>query len=430
MNHQGIRSGLGLRPGLSAIGPLLALLVIFPEAALRGADTPLPTAKPEEVGLSSERLSRIHATLQSYIDDNKLAGAVTLVARKGRIVHFQAQGVMDIESKKPMQKDTLFRMASTTKPVTSAAILMLIEEGKLRLNDSVSRFLPEFKDMKVAVSKDDNSEPQFVPAKRAITIRDLLTHTSGLGSGGAGAREMTRVMRQRKPNDTLADAILRLAAVPLDFQPGSQWRYSGGAAFDILGRIIEVASGTTFDRFLHERIFEPLGMRSTFFVVPEDQRSRLATQYRRSAKDLEKREIPGLFTTMRYFSGAGGLTSTAEDFARFAEMLRQGGQLHGCRLLSPRTVELYSANHVGELFGGQLGRPPRGLGFGLGVEVVLDPIQAGWRRSAGSYGWDGAFGTIFWVDPREQMIAVLMIQTYDQNIYRDFENAIRQAIIE
>jgi CubicO group peptidase (beta-lactamase class C family) len=294
----------------------------------------------------------------------------------------------------------------------------------------VSRFLPEFKDMKVAVSKDDSSEPRLVPAKRAITIRDLLTHTSGLGSGGAGAREMNRVMQQRKPNDTLADAIPRLATVPLDFQPGSQWRYSGGAAFDILGRIVEVASGKTFDRFLHERIFEPLGMTDTFFVVPEDRRSRLATQYRRSAQGLEKREIPGLFTHKTYFSGAGGLTSTAEDFARFAEMLRQGGQLHGSRLLSPRTVELYGANHVGDLFGGQLGRPPRGLGFGLGVEVVLDPIQAGWRRSAGSYGWDGAFGTIFWVDSREQMIAVLMIQTYDQNIYRDFENSICQAIIE
>jgi CubicO group peptidase (beta-lactamase class C family) len=394
------------------------------------AKTDLPTAKPEDVGLSSERLPRINAALQRYIDDRKLAGAVSLVARRGKVVHFETHGVMDLESKQPMRPDTLFRMASTTKPVTAVAVLMLMEEGKLRLNDPVSRFIPEFKDTKVAVAKAGSDEIELVAAQRPITLRDLLTHTSGLGSGGPGSRETTRVMRERKPTDTLADAIPRLGAVPLDFQPGTQWRYSGGAGFDTLARIVEVASGQTFDVFLRERLFGPLGMKDTYFVVPDDQRSRLATIYRRSAQGLDRMPTPTFLGGTRYFSGAGGLTSTAEDFARFALMLVNGGTWNGKRVLGPRTVELMGTNHVGTLFGGQLGRPPQGLGFGFGVEVVQDAVQAGWRRSNGSYGWDGAFGTIFWVDPREQMVGVLMIQTYDQNIYRDFENGMRQAIIE
>jgi CubicO group peptidase (beta-lactamase class C family) len=398
-------------------------------ADLRG-ETDLPTAKPEDVGMSSERLPRIAAALQRHIDAGQLAGAITLVARKGKVVHFETHGWADLESKRPMKRDTLFRMASTTKPVTSVAILLLMEEGKLRLTDPVSRFIPEFKEMKVAAAKPGSEEIDLVPAKRQITIRDLLTHTSGLGSGGAGAKEGAKVLRSRKPGDTLADAIPRLGAVPLDFQPGTQWRYSGGAGFDVLARIVEIASGQTFDRFLQERLFDPLGMKDTFFVVPDDRRPRLASIYRGSAKGLEKLEVPGFLASKTYFSGAGGLTSSAEDYARFSLMLAGGGQLQGKRLLSPRTVRLLGSNHVGTLFGGQLGRPPQGLGFGLGVEVVQDAVTAGWRRSNGSYGWDGAFGTIFEIDPREQMICVLMMQRYSQEIYRDFENAVRQALID
>jgi CubicO group peptidase (beta-lactamase class C family) len=414
----------------SASGLALLFAALTAAAADPSAKTELPSAKPEDVGMSSERLPRINAALQRHIDAGQLAGAVTLIARRGKVVHFETHGWADLESKQPMSRDTLFKMASTTKPVTSVAILMLMEEGKLRLTDPVSRFIPEFKDTKVAVAKSGGEEVELVPAQRPITIRDLLTHTSGLGSGGAGSKETGKVMQARKPTDTLADFIPQLGAAPLDFQPGTQWRYSGGAGFDVLARIVEVASGQSFDQFLRQRLFEPLGMKDTFFVVPDDRKPRLGSIYRGTAKGLEKLQVPGFFASTTYFSGAGGLTSSTEDYARFALMLVNGGELNGKRILSPRTVKLIGSNHVGTLFGGQLGRPPQGLGFGLGVEVVQDAVTAGWRRSNDSYGWDGAFGTIFEVDPREQMIAVLMMQRYSQEVYRDFENAVRQAIID
>jgi CubicO group peptidase (beta-lactamase class C family) len=418
--------------GLSLCTALfVAVPVQSPAAAAEpGTKAGLTAARPEDVGMSSERLPRIHTALQRHIDAHQLAGAVTVVARRGKVVHFETHGWADLESKRPMSQDTLFRMASTTKPVTAVAVLMLMEEGKLRLTDPVSRFIPEFKDTKVAVRKPGNSEVELVAATRPITIRDLLTHTSGLGSGGAGANEAARVNRSRKPTDTLADFIPRLGAVPLDFQPGTKWAYSGGAGFDVLGRIVEIASGQTFDRFLRERLFEPLGMKDTFFVVPDDRKPRLATIYRGSANGVEKLPTPGFLSGTTYFSGAGGLTSGAEDFTRFAQMLVNGGQLEGKRILGPRTVKLLGSNQVGTLFGGQLGRPREGLGFGFGVEVVQDAVTAGWQRSNGSYGWDGAFGTIFEVDPAERLIAVLMMQRYSQEIYRDFENAVRQAIVD
>lgn len=390
----------------------------------------LPRAKPEEVGLSTERLQRIDTTLQRYIDEGQVAGAVALVARKGRVVYLQARGVMDVDAKRPMTPDVIFRMASSTKPVTAVAIMMMMEEGKVRLSDPVSRFIPAFKEMKVAVAKEGNKdEIQLVPAKRQITIQDLLTHTSGLGSGGPGSKEMRKLFEQKRRSATLADFVPRLATLALDFQPGTQWRYSGLAGMDTLARVVEITSGQSYDQFLRERIFEPLGMKDTFFVVPEDRQKRLAPAYRRTEKGLTKNTgLNGLFTKT-YFSGAGGLASTAEDYFRFGQMMLNGGQLNGKRLLSPRTVKLYSSNHVGHMFEGQLGRP-KGIGFGFGVEVVQNAIQAGWRRSNGSYGWDGAFGTTFVVDPKEQMVTVLMMQTHTRSLHRDFENAVMQAIIE
>ncbi len=418
-----------------AICVLLALLAV-----------PLPAqtpskAKPEDVGLSTERLQRINEVIQRYIDSNQISGAVTLVARKGRLAHFEAQGVLDIEAKKPIRKDALFRMASSTKPVASVAIMMLLEEGKVRLSDPVSRFIPEFKNPKVAVLKSSTPPPAApgqpppapeiytIPAAREITVRDLLTHTSGLGSGGSAAGEVAKIMQTRKPTDTLADFIPRLGAAPLDFQPGTQWRYSGLAGIDTLSRIVEIASGLPFDQFLKQRIFDPLGMKDTFFALPEDRQPRLMTLYRRAGNNLEKNPNQELLTSRTYFSGAAGLMSTAEDYFHFAQMLANGGQLNGKRLLSPRTVELMSSNHTGEMFPGQLGRPP-GMGFGFAVEVVVDALKADSRRSNGSFGWDGAFGTHFWVDPKEQLVAVLMIQTANRSLHRDFENAVMQAIVE
>jgi CubicO group peptidase (beta-lactamase class C family) len=390
----------------------------------------LPRAEPEFVGFSSDRLQRINETIRVHIDAHHISGAVTLVARRGFVVHFEAHGLKDVAAKQPMTRDTLFRMASSTKPVTGVAVMMLVEEGKVHLQDPVSKFIPEFKNLKVAESKDGSSEVTLVAPAREVTIRDLLTHTSGLVSGGIGTQKAPKeLLRPTEPDETLARFIPRLASVPLDFQPGSSWKYSGLAGIDALSRVVEVAAGQPFDVFLRERIFEPLGMADTSFVVPEGKQSRLAKVYRSTDKGLE--ETPPMIRFPKtYFSGAGGLTSTASDYFRFAQMLVNGGQLGGKHLLSPRAVELMSSNHVGDMFPGQLGRP-KGMGFGLTVEVVEDNVQAGTFRTNGSFGWDGAFGTHFWVDSQEQLVAVLMVQTsVGRMIHRDFETAVMQAIVQ
>jgi CubicO group peptidase (beta-lactamase class C family) len=377
--------------------------------------------------MSAERLKRVDDVIGRYIGDKKIAGAVTLVARHGVVVHHAAQGVMDVESKAPMRKDTIFRMASSTKPVTGVAILMLIEEGKIALTDPVSKYLPEFKGQKVAVEKD--GEVQLVAAEREVTIRDLLTHTSGLLSGGVGQRKAPPdLLRPGGVGATLSEGATKYGAIPLDFQPGTRWRYSGLAGIDVLARIVEVASGQTFAEYLKGHIFEPLGMTDTFFVVPDDRKDRLASIHRRTPNGLEKTPSFIRFPET-YTSGAGGLSSTAADYFRFAQMLVNGGELDGKRLLSPRGVELMGSNHVGDLFAGQAGRP-KGMGFGLTVEVVVDPVQAGTFRSRGSFGWDGAFGTHFWVDREEDLVAVLLIQTGGRELHRDFETAVMQSIVE
>ena len=394
-------------------------------AALPLMAATLPNAKPEEAGFSSERLQRIHQMLQRRIDAHDIAGAVTLVARNGRIVHFETHGLMDLETSKPMARDAIFRMASMSKPITGTAIMMLAEEAKLRLTDPVSKFIPEFKDLKVAVPKAGSTPnaPQFytVPADREITIRDLLTHTSGLVSGPVSTAEAARL--GRKPTDTLADYIPRLASVPLEFQPGSRWTYSPGAGFDTLGRIVEIVSGQTFDVFLKQRIFDPLGMKDTFFSPPEDRLSRIASNYRKTAKGLEKLPDPG---PTKYFSGAGGLRSTADDYVLFGQMLVNGGQLNGRRLLSPRSVELMSSIFVPDTLPGR----PRGEGFGLSVRVVSDAAARNTFLSNGSYGWSGAFGTHFWVDPKEKMVAIYLVQTPLNEIRGDFENLVMQSIVQ
>jgi CubicO group peptidase (beta-lactamase class C family) len=343
---------------------------------------------------------------------------------------------MDLEGKKPMAKDAIFRIFSMSKPVAGVAILMLLEEGKIRLNDPVSAFLPEFKKMKVAVAHErplpaPGAQPgpqefYLIPAAREITIRDLLTHVSGLGSGPASSAEMPRIAR--KEGESLADYIPRLATTPLDFQPGSRWSYSPGAAFDTLGRIVEVVSGLNFDQFLRQRLFEPLGMRETFFHPGDDRWPRVVTAYRRADGTLQKVENPNRLASKTYFSGAGGLLSTAEDYAQFGMMLAEGGQLGGKRLLSPRTVDLMASVFVPDTVSG---RQP-GRSYGLSVQVVNDPIAANHRVSPGSYGWDGALGTHFWVDPKEKIVGIMMIQTggSDRQVDRDFENAVMQAIVD
>jgi enterochelin esterase family protein len=389
-----------------------------------------PRGAPEKVGVSSERLRRIDDVVRRHIKGRRIAGAVTLVARRGHVIHFKAHGLMDVKAKRPMQQDTLFRMASSTKPVTGVAVMMLVEEGKVRLADPVAKFIPALKDLRVAV--DRAGKIDLVRADRPVTIRDLLTHTSGLASGGIGSRNAPREALRLSSEDTLADYVGRLAKVPLDFQPGTRWRYSGLAGIDTLARVVEVASGRSFDEFLRARVFAPLGMKDTFFLRQgTDRNDRLASIYRGTEEGLE--EVPSFIRFPKgYFSGAGGLISTAEDYFRFAQMLANGGELDGKRLLSPRAVALLSANHVGEMFAGQLGRP-KGMGFGLTVEVVVDPARVGTFRSKGSYGWDGAFGTHFWVDPKERLVAVFLVQAPAGPVVRgiqgDFETAVMQALV-
>jgi len=401
--------------------------------------------KPEDLGFSAERLARIHDAVQRHIDAKAIAGAVTMVVRNGRIAHLEAHGLIDIESNRAMPKDGIFRLASMSKPITATAVMMMIEDGKLRLNDPVSRFIPEFKAMKVAVPKPGFEaaaaapggrgrggppvEVDLVPATREITIRDLLTHGSGLMSGGLGQRASAS-LAQRGPDDTLATYIPKLGGAVLDFQPGTLWRYSGLAGFDVLGRIVEITSGQSFDRFLKQRLFDPLGMKDTGFALLPDRASRIVPLYRRAQNGLEKLPDQNGLSSATYFSGAGGMVSTADDYAQFATMLVNGGELNGKRYLSPRTIELMASNHTGDLAGGQMGMSPRGIGFGLGVQVVEDPVAADRRVSKGAWGWAGAYGTNVHIEPQEKMVTIILMQTSTPALQRDFENAVFQAIVK
>ena len=402
-----------------------------------GAST-LVVGKPEEAGFSAERLARVREAVKRHLDAGSPTGAVTLVARRGKIVLLEAHGLMDLESRKPMPKDGIFRLASTSKPITAAALLMMVEEGKVRLADPVSRFIPEFTSMMVAVPKPGAASPaggrgaapaefDTVPAAREITVRDLLTHGSGLMSGGLGNSAAPR----REPNETLATYIPKLGAVPLDFQPGTLWRYSGQAGFDVLSRIVEIASGMPYDRFLRERLFDPLGMKDTGFFAPPDRANRLVTLYNRTpAGTLERAPNQSGLSSTTYFAGSGGMVSTAEDYAKFAQMMLNGGELNGRRYLGPRTVQMMTTNHTGDMVNGQFGRPARGMGFGLGVQVNEDPAASGLPQSKGAWGWAGGFGTNFNVEPAEQMVTVVFIQTPNGALQRDVETAIRQAIVD
>ncbi len=421
------------RDGACPRWPAMFVLVFLLAVATAGAQ--VPAGAPDDVGMSSERLDRVGEMIQRAIDAKQISGAVTVVARRGRVAHFEARGLMDIEANAPMRKDAIFPIASMTKPVTGVAILMLVEEGKIRLADPVSRFVPEFKEPKVAIRRSDSAGEEgdiyTVPAKREITVHDLITHTSGLGSGGV-ASEATSRIAPRDETGTVADWAAALGAAPLDFQPGTRWAYSGLAGIDTLGRIVEVASGLTFDEFLRQRVFEPLGMKDTAFNVPEDKKQRVVTLYRRTPDGLELRAVPAWVATTTLHGGGGGLWSTAEDYLQFAQMLVNGGELNGTRLLGSRTVALMASNHVGDLYekAGRVGGSP-GKGFGLTVDVVLDGVAArGDHRSTGSFGWGGAFGTTYWVDPKEDLTAVLMVQTPGGPLRVDFQNAVMQAIVD
>lgn len=374
-----------------------------------------------------------------------MAGAVTIVARKGRVVHYEAEGVMDLETKKPMSKDTMFRVASMTKPITGLAIMMMVEEGKLRITDPVSRYIPEFRGMKVAVSLPERGRggagaengqpagrggapaaPQFytVPAEREITIRDLLTHVSGLVSGPISNDEARKL--NRRPDENLAGYIPRLGTTPLEFQPGTRWAYSAQAGFDTLGRIVEIVSGMTLNDFFRQRIFDPLGMKDIYFWPPDDKWPRVASVYRHTADGLRKSQNPNNMSSKVYFMGSGGLIAEADDYLPFGVMLASGCQWNGHRILSPKTVEMMRAVHVPDTLPG---RQP-GEGYGLSVRVVSDHAKRGTLLDTGSFGWSGVYGTHFFVDPVEQVVAVLMVQTANQEVNLDFEDMVMQSIVD
>ena len=380
----------------------------------------LSPAKPESVGLSSERLERIGATVQRNIDDKRIAGAVTLVARRGHVAWFKAQGMMDREAAKPMRTDAMFRICSMTKPITSVAVMMLYEEGRFLLEDPISKYLPEFKNPKVLV-KPASGAAYSIPATKDITIRDLLRHTSGLVYNwnpdlGPLYAEANVASGLNEYDGTIGENVKRLAGVPLLFNPGERYEY--GLSVDVLGRLIEVVSGQPLDEFFRTRIFEPLGMKDTYFYPPESKLDRLATAYTYYAdKGLNRfpetpiQEGPFAYSAdypyrgpKKLFSGGAGLVSTAMDYARFCQMVLDGGKAGNMRLLSRKSVELMTQDQLGNI------NPEFGMGLGFGVEGIKGPLAE--LGSPGENFWGGFFYTQFYVDQKEQVIVVFMAQLH------------------
>ena len=374
----------------------------------------LREAKPRSAGMSEERLARITAMTQRYVDENKLAGVVTLVARDGKIVHFEAVGSRGADDDRPLAKDALFRIFSMTKPITAVAAMMLYEEGKFQLSDPVSKFVPEFNDLQVLV------DGELLPAKNDMTMLHLLTHTGGLSYGFNPADPIDKQYNEAGiwQSEDLDEFAERIGKLPLAFEPGERWHYS--VAVDITGLVVQRLSGMPFDVFLKERIFDPLGMEDTFFNVPEDKMHRLLPNHawnREEEKLVQQSEESFVrYTDQTLFSGGGGLVSSTMDYLRFAEMVRRGGELDGARLLSPKTVAFMTANHLPAAVEGggsgenPFGRGASGFGFGLGWGVVTDEVASRVLGSAGEYNWGGAAGTVFWVDPVEKMVVIGMIQ--------------------
>ena len=399
----------------------------------------LVVGKPEELGFSPQRLERIDQVFNSYVKENKMAGSVILVARKGKITYYKAFGFRDKESSSKMELGSIFRIASQTKAIVSVGIMMLQEEGKLLIQDPVSRFIPEYKETKVAVSKPTGGY-EIVKAKREITIRDLLTHTAGIGYGqGIAAEEWKKAGLQdfyfAHLDEPVGETIKRMAALPMDAHPGERHVY--GYATDILGVVIERASGLPLDQFLKQRIFDPLGMTDTYFFLPKEKASRLATVYMpKEGEPLKPAPAKGTVDSQgeyvtgprKNFSGGAGLVSTAKDYYLFLRMMANGGEFQGKRILSSRTVHLMTIDHLDKNIEF---RP--GLGFGLGFEVVLDQGQRGTYGSLGQFGWGGAYGSTYWVDPAEEMIVLYFTQVRPGSIVKDqlqLRSLVYQALVD
>lgn len=417
-----------------------ALSLILVAAGTPASDPGGGVSGPESVGMDPDRLERLTPFLQSYVEDDRIAGSVLHVVRRGKAVYHRAFGRLDVEKSKPMTEDAIFRIASQTKAILSVGIMMLQEEGRLLIGDPVGAYLPEFLKTTVAVPSGDGGYI-VVPADRPITIRDLLTHTAGVGYGEGPAADLWEEAGIQgwyfaDRDEPIREVVRRMAALPFDAQPGEAFVY--GYSTDILGAVIEVVSGMPLDRFLTERILEPLGMNDTHFFLPPSKAGRLAVVYS-SAEDgpIVRAPIPGRMVGQGAYvegprmclSGGAGLLSTARDYARFLQMLLAGGRLGDVRLLAPSTVELMTVDHLDDVpFPAH-----EGMGFGLGFSIVEDLGRFGEPGTVGSFGWGGAYHSTYWVDPGEDLIVVYLTQLIparDIDDKRKLRALVYQAIVD
>ena len=416
---------------------LLALLLWLSTVALVHAQT-LPSVKPEQVGLSSERLGRLVTMLRHDSEKGQIPGAVLLVARQGKIALFESVGVLDPQSKAPMTKDAIFRIYSMSKPITSVAIMTLVEDGKIALGDPVAKYIPQVAEMQVGVEKpgaDGKPTLELVPPRRQMTLQDLLRHTSGLTYGIFGDTLVKKQWLNAKlfeGDPTNAEFVNRLVKLPLASHPGTMWDYSHST--DVLGRIIEIVSNRSLYEFEKERILDPLGMKDTAFdVTDKAKQSRIAEAFPNDVTIGADTTFFDPRVPQRWQSGGGGMVGTVIDYARFCQMLLNGGTLDGKRILGPKTVAYMTADHLdGTIAPGALYLPGAGFGFGLGFAVRREPGVANVQGSAGEFNWGGAGGTYFWVDPKEDLFVVYAMQSPKQRVYYRpvLKNMIYSAIVK
>ncbi|MXY91054.1 MAG: beta-lactamase family protein [Gammaproteobacteria bacterium] len=411
---------LSLASLLAACNPALESTAPVVTEAVVEQVPDLTMAAPEAAGMDSGRLSRLTDAMQGLVDEGRLAGVVTAVVRHGKIVHFESAGYRDMEAGAPMTNDALFRIYSMTKPITGVALMMLYDEGKFRLSDPVEMYIPELSGLQVAAGTDENGELVTEPADHPMTVRELMAHTGGLTYGIFSGSEVDSMYVEAdllNSGITLQEMVTRLGAIPLRQQPGSMWHYS--VAVDVQGYLVEVLSGQAFDDFLDERLFGPLGMNDTDFYVPAEKAERFAQIYTYDEEgNLASSEMFGAANDYMvdpvFKSGGGGLVSSTMDYLKFTQMMLNGGELNGVRILSPLTVDLMHRNQLPRgMPDNILGAP--GTVFGLDFAVVTDPVEAE-SFSAGEYYWGGAAGTWFWIDPVEDLIVVGMIQQWGQGL--------------
>jgi CubicO group peptidase (beta-lactamase class C family) len=453
---------LKTRRAVTYLTTVLVILVSFQISARE-----IGNAKPDREGISQERLDRITTHMNQAVEDGTMVGGLGMIARNGKIVYSESYGLSDREANKSMTEDAIFRIYSMSKPITSVALMILYEEGKFFLNDPVARYIPELADLEVAVSTadsdtgmvsdgttsrtigsgDDTKAGQTRKPKRQPTVRDLMRHTAGFSYGFFGNTEVDKQYRAKnilRGQKDLKEFVTELGQLPLQYEPGSKWHYS--VSVDVQGRLVEVLSGMSFGEFLNERLFSPLDMTDTSFTVSKAKLDRLAQIYSPEgtsegsdlflSRSQSTKLIPsgeqinaGFMEGATFESGGGGMVSTARDYLRFSQMMLNGGELDGVRILSPKSVQLMTSNHLGDV---PMGFGREGVGFGLGFAVALDQGEIGELGSAGEYNWGGAAGTLFWIDPQEQLIGLFMVQSipHRTRLGSEFKLLTYQAIVE